>query len=226
MRTQTATSLLGIAAFVVALGAHGCARPQPERHVADPGSRRVTRSGEVVGFQGRYGAHVWLGIPYAKPPVGALRWRAPQPAEPWTGTRQALALGAACTQFGNPTTVEHVKAGKPMGSEDCLYLNVYAPQFAQTAVPAGEARLPVMVWIHGGGNTIGEAGFYDGGNLAVTERVIVVTTNYRLGPFGWFRHAALDGDGNERPRSLRELRYARPHPRAAVGAREHLRLRW
>ena len=99
------------------------------------------------------------------------------------------------TQFGNPTTVEHVKAGEPMGSEDCLYLNVYAPQFAQTAVPAGEARLPVMVWIHGGGNTIGEAGFYDGGNLAVTHRVIVVTTNYRLGPFGWFRHAALNGEG-------------------------------
>jgi para-nitrobenzyl esterase len=187
--------LLAVIAFVVAFGAHGCARPQPERHVADPGSRRVTRSGEVVGFQGRYGAHVWLGIPYAKPPVGTLRWRAPQPAEPWTATRQALALGAACTQFGNPTTVEHVKAGEPMGSEDCLYLNVYAPQFAQTGVPVGEARLPVMVWIHGGGNSIGEAGFYDGGNLAVTQRVIVVTANYRLGPFGWFRHAALSGDG-------------------------------
>jgi para-nitrobenzyl esterase len=195
MRTQTTISLLAAAAFVVGLGAHGCARPQPARHVAEPGSQRVMRSGEVVGFQGRYGAHVWLGIPYAKPPVGALRWRAPQPAEAWTGTRQALTFGSACTQFGNPTTVEQVKAGKPMGSEDCLYLNVYAPQFAPTAVPTGEKRLPVMVWIHGGGNSIGEAGFYNGGNLAVTERVIVVTMNYRLGPFGWFRHTALDGRG-------------------------------
>ncbi|MGD0948679.1 MAG: carboxylesterase family protein [Candidatus Binatia bacterium] len=194
-RSASVRTLLAASVIVAAGGLFACARTRPERHVADPASRRVMRSGEVVGFQGRYDAHVWLGIPYAKPPVGPLRWRAPQPAEPWAGTRPALALGSACTQFGNPTTVEHVKAGEPMGSEDCLYLNIYAPQFAQTAVPAGEARLPVMVWIHGGGNTIGEAGFYDGGNLAVTHRVVVVTTNYRLGPFGWFRHAALNGEG-------------------------------
>src|SRR5262249_41484462 len=75
------------------------------------------------------------------------------------------------------------------------YLNVYAPRFGESEVPAGSARLPVMLWIHGGGNTVGEAGFYNGGNLAASERVIVVTVNYRLGPFGWFRNAALRGEG-------------------------------
>jgi para-nitrobenzyl esterase len=79
----------------------------------------------------------------------------------------------------------------PVGSEDCLYLNVFAPRFAGDAVPQAGSRLPVMVWIHGGGNVVGHAGRYDGGALATREHVIVVTINYRLGPFGWFRHAAL-----------------------------------
>jgi len=192
--TASTTKLLLVC--LVATGAViGCARPRPERAVPDPSSHRVTPSGEVVGLQGRYGNHAWLGFPYAKPPVGALRWRAPQPAEAWTGTREALAFGSPCTQFASPIGgVNTARAGQPVGSEDCLCLNVYAPRFTQGSVPSGEARLPVMVWIHGGGNTIGEAGFYDGGNLAATEKLVVVTLNYRLGPFGWFGHAALRAD--------------------------------
>jgi para-nitrobenzyl esterase len=88
-----------------------------------------------------------------------------------------------------------VKQGEPAGAEDCLYLNVWAPSFAAGEVPSGGARLPVMVWIHGGGNSVGHGGFYDGSNLASTENVLVLTANYRLGPLGWFRHAALRGEG-------------------------------
>ena len=190
---MTASTKKLLVVCLVAIGAvTGCARPQPERAVSDPSSHRVMPSGEVVGLQGHYGNHAWLGIPYAKPPVGALRWRAPQPAEAWTGTRETLAFGSPCTQFASPIGgIDKARAGEPVGSEDCLYLNVYAPRFTPNDVPSGAARLPVMVWIHGGGNTIGEAGFYDGGNLAVSQKLVVVTVNYRLGPFGWFRHAAL-----------------------------------
>src|SRR5262249_49756684 len=139
-------------------------------------------AGDVVGFVGSYGSHVWLGIPYAKPPVGALRWRAPQPPGAWTGTREALAFGSACTQFASPLGgVDGARPGTPVGSEDCLYLNVYAPRVAAADVPTGERRLPVMVWIHGGGNSIGAAGFYNGGNLAATQNLVVITMNYRLG---------------------------------------------
>src|SRR5262249_4077891 len=91
--------------------------------------------------------------------------------------------------------VRDARPGTPVGSEDCLTLNVWTPRFAAADVPRGGARLPVMVWIHGGGNTIGHAAFFDGGHLAATEEVVVVTIQYRVGPFGWFRHPALATDG-------------------------------
>ncbi len=83
------------------------------------------------------------------------------------------------------------KPGTIAGSEDCLTLNVFAPPLAPDALPREDERLPVMVWIHGGGNTIGTASFYEGGNLATTHGLVVVTVQYRLGPFGWLRHRAL-----------------------------------
>jgi para-nitrobenzyl esterase len=184
------------ALIVMVVSAFGCARGEPGRPAPDPTSRRTLSSGVVVGFQGRYGSHVWLGMPYAAPPVGVLRWRAPLPPQPWAGTREALQLGSACTQYASVFGgVTDARPGTPVGSEDCLYLNVYAPRFNESAVPTAAARLPVMLWIHGGGNTIGEAGFYDGGNLAATQNVVVVAVNYRLGPFGWLRHSALRNDG-------------------------------
>jgi para-nitrobenzyl esterase len=165
--------------------------PEPER-VADPASRRSLPVGEVVGFVGRYGSHVWLGLPYAKPPVGERRWRAPEPAAPWAGAREALAHGPRCPQLANVFAgVADAEPGTPTGEEDCLYLNVYAPRSEAARVPRGSERLPVMVWIHGGGNVIGLSDFYDGGRLAQSENAVVVTLNYRLGPFGWFRHASL-----------------------------------
>jgi para-nitrobenzyl esterase len=169
----------------------GCGSRATERPTPDQSLRRTTASGEVVGFVGRYGSATWLGIPYAAPPVGALRWRAPEPPPRWDGVRETLAAGSPCVQYAGPFGgITDVRRLEPAGSEDCLFLNVYAPR---SATPA--SRLPVMVWIHGGGNSVGQAGSYDGGNLAERENVVVVAINYRLGPFGWLRHAALRGDG-------------------------------
>lgn len=182
----------------------GCGRSQREvGTAADPATQRLTSSGPIVGFVGKYGSHVWLGIPYAKPPVGDLRWRLAHAPDPWTTTRETLRPGSACMQYGSMFGgTADARPDEPTGSEDCLYLNVYAPPAALPAGAKRAAALPVMVWIHGGGNTIGEAGFYNGGNLAMTHQVVVITVNYRLGPFGWLRHASLrDGAATAEERS-------------------------
>lgn len=161
--------------------------------VADQSTLRQTPLGTVVGFTGKYGANVWLGLPYAAPPVGDLRWKAPRPAQPWTAPRNALAIGNMCVQF--PSLLSG--AGRspdghtPVGNEDCLYLNIWAPPFSPDNVPAGDKARPVMLWIHGGGNSIGHGGSYSGARLATDHDLLVVTFNYRLGPFGWFSHPAL-----------------------------------
>jgi para-nitrobenzyl esterase len=184
-----------IAMLLLATATAGCRggfEPEPE---VDSSSLRSLPAGDVVGFTGRYGSHAWRGIPYAEPPVRELRWRAPRPAARWEGAREALATGTACSQFASVFAGEGRDATGVIGSEDCLYLDVWAPSFAPDQVPSGEARLPVMFWIHGGGNSIGRAGFYDGGNLAATHDLVLVAINYRLGPFGWFRHESLRGEG-------------------------------
>jgi len=160
--------------------------------VAATESLRDTAQGQVVGFESPDGAHVWRGIPFAKPPVGALRWKAPRPPEAREGVLSALEYGHSCAQFSGPGGGRKgQKAGEMMGSEDCLYLNVHTPRFARNSIPQGDARLPVMLWIHGGGNTIGDALFYDAGVLATSQQLVVVTVHYRLGAFGWFSHPAL-----------------------------------
>lgn len=133
-------------------------------------------SGPVSGFQDG-GTRAFLGIPFAAPPVGALRWRPPQPPAPWTEVRACTAFGPACPQIN--------QAPGGLYSEDCLYLNVWTP-----AAPGD--RLPVMVWIHGGGFTVGSAAWpeYQGRNLA-QKGVVLVTLNYRLGPLGYLVHPTL-----------------------------------
>ncbi|MFO0688159.1 MAG: carboxylesterase family protein [Myxococcota bacterium] len=122
------------------------------------------------------------GIPYAAPPVGPLRWRAPQPATGWEGVRTATRSGAHCVQLG----------GDPVqGSEDCLYLDVFAPAVAGDAVPRGDERWPVLFWIHGGGNSMGWGDQVPPSALVRDHDVVVVTINYRLGIFGWLSHPAL-----------------------------------
>ena len=159
---------------------------------ADPKTIRTISNGTVIGFIEPNGAHVWRGIPFAKPPVGELRWKAPLPPDDWNETLEALESCIPCTQYGGPlASVPKKQFETVVGSEDCLYLNIWAPPFAPEDLPSGNARLPVMVWIHGGGNSVGHGGSYNGKYLAEKQNVIIVTTNYRLGPFGWFYHPAL-----------------------------------
>ncbi|WP_460354763.1 carboxylesterase/lipase family protein [Actinoallomurus acanthiterrae] len=120
----------------------------------------------------------YQGIPYAAPPVGPLRWRAPRPAPAWTGVRDATRPGSPCpSSSGRPAKV--------IGSEDCLFLNVETPR-------RRSGRLPVMVFVHGGGFTGGSGGLYDPTRLVTRGSVIAVTFNYRLGALGFLDHPALD----------------------------------
>ncbi|HEY1900001.1 MAG TPA: carboxylesterase family protein [Steroidobacteraceae bacterium] len=137
-----------------------------------------TPAGLLRGAQ-RDGMRTFLGVPYARPPVGELRWRVPQPLPPWSGTRDALQFGAQCMQ------AQRAGAPVPM-SEDCLFLNVWAP-----AIPRPR-HLPVLVWVHGGAFKVGSAGqpVYDGASLA-RQGMVVVSLNYRLGKFGFLAHPAL-----------------------------------
>jgi para-nitrobenzyl esterase len=172
-----------LALFAACAGSH-----KAEPNKPDATSLRKLGAAELTGFTGHYQDHAWLGIRYAKAPAGELRFRAPQALDP-QASESALAFGAPCPQIAHPFGVTTADPGTPVGAEDCLFLNVYAPHM--TTGEAASARLPVMVWFHGGSNIIGHGGAYDGGNLAQREHVIVVTANYRLGPLGWFRHAAL-----------------------------------
>jgi para-nitrobenzyl esterase len=173
MRTPLALALLALGTAC----SSGGSEPGP-----DPSSRRATSLGEVVGFASE-GAHAWRGLPFALPPTGSRRWAPPLPPEPWRGAREALRHGPVCPQLDY--------ASEPAGDEDCLYLNVFAPHFPPERVPRGGERLPVMLFIHGGGNSIGSAVPFDGTRLAEENRVVVVAIQYRLGVFGWFSHPAL-----------------------------------
>jgi len=160
--------------------------PEPEFSVSrDDTTLRLTTQGEIVGVRDRFGARAWLGIPYAEPPVGDNRWRAPQPPMPHDGIFEAMSIGNICPQYASQLsdTGAGFTPGAIAGSEDCLYLNIWSPPNA--------VGLPVMFWIHGGGNTVGHGGSYSGAALATNRDVVVVSINYRLGFFGWFSHPGL-----------------------------------
>lgn len=165
--------------------------------IAVHSSVRTIDTGEIIGFQSANNAHGWLGIPYAQPPVAELRWRSPKPALGFVGRREALTYGEPCLQR---MTLPDDSGETSFGSEDCLYLNLWAPAVSPNRVPVDADRLPVMLWIHGGGNTVGSAGhdnlaFYDGSLMAGEQNVVVVSVNYRLGPMGWFYHESLASGG-------------------------------
>jgi len=146
----------------------------------------TTAQGKLVGFTAANGAHVWRGVHFAADTSGENRWRAPRPAPSWDGTQEALDFAPVCPQIATPfTPIESFTNGELEGSEDCLAADIYAPANAK-----GKS-LPVMVWIHGGGNVSGASQLYVGENLAVNEDVIVISVQYRLGPLGWFSHPAL-----------------------------------
>lgn len=146
-------------------------------------------AGPVRGERTADGLCVFRGIPYAAPPVGEWRWRPPQPVAPWTEVRDATTFSPACPQPPRP-----IPAIQSVGetNEDCLYLNVWTPELAP-------AKRPVMVWIHGGGMTIGAGSFdiYDGSSLA-RQDVVVVTINYRLGVLGFLAHPDLSAESPDK----------------------------
>lgn len=137
--------------------------------------------------EGRYeqGSHVFKGIPYAEPPIAALRWAPPVPVRPWTGIREAFDFGKVAPQILPPSGILDVLNAEEPQDEDCLYLNIWSPGL-------DDSRRPVLVWIHGGAFTMGSGSqpFYDGRLLSSRGDVVVVTINYRLGVFGF-----LDLDG-------------------------------
>ena len=128
----------------------------------DPASLRSVAAGELVGTREPSGTHAWRGIPYASPPSGALRWRAPRPAAPWSGVLEARAHGSMAPQYADLLAgIPARQRGQIVGDEDCLTLNIFAPAFEPDAVPGAGQRRPVMVWIHGGGNSVGTSAIYD-----------------------------------------------------------------
>jgi para-nitrobenzyl esterase len=165
---------------------------------------RTTIYGKVAGLDesATTGALAWKGIPFARAPVGELRWRAPVEPDSWSGVRPARDFGAACVQtgrlYGPGRNNRYDRSigdslGLVTGSEDCLYLNIWAPAGAAST-------LPVIVFVHGGSNITGYTAdpIYDGARLAVAARAVVVTVNYRLGIFGFFDlpHQPAPASGN------------------------------
>ena len=146
----------------------------------------ATTSGSVAAEFGPEGSVIYRDIGYAIPPVDTLRWRAPATLNAPERSISPFADPVMCPQ--PQSMASGGIAGEYLGTEDCLYLDVYAPNPADASDP-----LPVMVWIHGGSNLTGHKGTYDFSRLAARQRVVVVVINYRLGPIGWFVHPALNG---------------------------------
>jgi len=177
----------GIIFFLIGLSTHAqqtvvntSSGPAPEVLTAS-GAVRGVNEGDVDSFK---------GIPYAAPPVGEYRWRPPQPIQPWQGVFDATKFGASCAQGGWSAAPGTIQAGS---SEDCLFLNIWRPAGAKP-----EAKLPVMVWIHGGA-FVGGNGNTSGDQFA-KKGVILVSFNYRLGRLGHFAFPALSLEYPEEPK--------------------------
>jgi para-nitrobenzyl esterase len=176
--------------------------PQANDRDRDRHVERQTQFGKVVGVDDTRatGTFAWKGIPFAKPPVGDLRWKAPVDPDAWRGTRDAKQFANACVQYGriygpgaNNRYDETIATtlNTAVGSEDCLYLNVWRPA-------NGRGNLPVIVFVHGGSNVSGYTAdpVYDGAALARTANAVVVTVNYRLGIFGFLNLPQLKSGAN------------------------------
>ncbi|MGH7223246.1 MAG: carboxylesterase/lipase family protein, partial [Gemmataceae bacterium] len=170
--TETVLAAAG-AICAIAIGAPAIAKPNLPSPTVQTADGPVT--GTVTDTIGTF-----LGIPYAAPPAGSLRWMPPQPPTPWTTPLDATQFGSECPQEGGST------------DEDCLFLNVYVP--TKALEHARSHRYPVMFWVHGGGYTTGAGGYEDPTRLVTMGNVIVVTINYRLGALGFLAHPALSAE--------------------------------
>lgn len=194
MATEKNTLLsLILTAGITALVATGQKAEQPEV---------VTKYGTARGYQFKVDAaersvNVFLGLPFAKAPVGPLRFSEPQPPEPWKGVRDATSYPPMCLQdkvlgqFLSDVFTNRKEKVRLQMSEDCLYLNIYTPVSTEK-----QEKLPVFVWIHGGGLVLGAASSYDGSALAAFDNVVVVTIQYRLGIAGYFSTGDKYARGN------------------------------
>jgi para-nitrobenzyl esterase len=183
-------SLLRRSVFVCSILAAGLTSLPAFAAGNDDGPKVNTAEGRVRGFT-QNGVNIFLGIPYAAPPVGNLRWRPPQPVKKWKGALDATKYANTCPQvtelgeFAGPSSVR----------EDCIYLNVFT-----TGAGKNRNKKPVIVWIHGGGNVDGESNDYDGSKLATGgpngTPTVVVTINYRMGLFGFLAESHLNAEGH------------------------------
>ncbi|MFL0809061.1 MAG: carboxylesterase family protein [Agarilytica sp.] len=157
-----------------------------------PGTELIkdVTGGSIQGSADKHNTVSFKGIPYAKAPVGDLRWKAPQDNDSWEGVREASEFGDVCPQAGTIWgTTNPDELGTSIGNEDCLFLNVWRPN-------ENISELPVFVWIHGGSNARGTAtsSTFHGAKLANTTKAIVVTLNFRLGALGWLHNDFLQGE--------------------------------
>jgi para-nitrobenzyl esterase len=166
--------------------------PKPSDHLYEPGIWNndpivQTKYGLVSGYSDK-DTWCWKGIPYATPPVGQLRWKAPLDPNPWIGIRKTRKFGSSAAQV--------MLILGPLGSEDCLYLNIWRPKSSET-------ELPVYLYIHGGGNSIGSSATssYYGNAVADKSNLLYISVNYRLGAMGWFMHPAVTGRGSPEDQS-------------------------
>jgi para-nitrobenzyl esterase len=180
---RLALTSCAISLLFAGLGVSGCGGSSAST-AALPASRVVAVDGGSVRGLRQGSVSIYKGIPFAAPPVGALRWHPPQPVKPWQGVRECVSYAPACPQQNVPGLGHRARGPQ---SEDCLYLNVWTPAHA-----AGE-RLPVMVWIHGGGFVCGSGSLPGRQAMSLSTRghVVLVSINYRLGIFGYFALAAL-----------------------------------
>ena len=171
----TLIAITGLISFLCT----GCSKDNSKGSHAVINATVDTQFGPVKAIEDENSTWVWKAVPFAKPPVDTLRWKAPADPDPWDEVREETEFCSNCVQYSMGLS--------PIGDEDCLYLNIWRPR-------TDETKLPGYFWIHGGGNSVGSAAFVDtyyGANLAGTSNMIFVSANYRLGPFGWFTHPAL-----------------------------------
>jgi para-nitrobenzyl esterase len=158
-----------------------------------PGDPVAIDSGRVAGKVLPSGVRAYFGVPFAAPPTGDLRWREPQPVKPWRGVYNADRFAPECIQILRPHNINHY-FGEEATSEDCLYLNLWAPGEIKP-----DAKLPVILWLYGGGLSIGSASMpnYSGENIA-KKGVIYVASAYRVGAFGFMAHPQLTAENSHR----------------------------
>ena len=171
-----------ITACALSLGLAATASAAPVERPLPPVK---TAAGSIAGFALPSGVKAWWGVPFAQAPVGALRWQPPK-ALAWKGVWNADRKGPECMQVLRPHDINHYFGEEP-SSEDCLYLNIWAPASAKSG-----AKLPVVVFLYGGGGTIGSSGMANYGGESIAQRgALFVNFNYRVGVLGFLAHPEL-----------------------------------